>query len=85
MPARLEKGVARAEFTAAKPLARALLVSTTDTGFTGDRKWIESPATLERVGVAWHAPAPLPAGTTAWFINVRSGALTASSDYQVSE
>ncbi len=74
--------VAHAEFTSTKPLDGALLVSTTDTGVTGDRKWIESPATLEQSGPVWRCAAPLPEGTTAWFINVRSGKLTASSDYQ---
>jgi len=68
--------------TSTKPLDRAFLVSTTDTGVTGDRKWIESPAALEKSGNVWRCAAPLPEDTTAWFINVRSGKLTASSDYQ---
>jgi len=74
--------VAHAEFTSTKPLDGALLVSTRDTGVTGDRKWIESPAVLEKIGNVWRCAAPLPEDTTAWFINVRSGKLTASSDYQ---
>ena len=77
-----ENGIAQVTFTATKPLDRALLISTTDVGITGDRKWIESPAKLEPSGDNWKASALLPEGTTAWFINVRSGELTASSDYQ---
>jgi len=74
--------VAHADFTSTKLLDRALLVSTTDIGVTGDRKWIESPAVLEKSGNVWCCAASLPEGTTAWFINVHSGKLTASSDYQ---
>ena len=74
--------VAHIEFICSKPLDRALLVSTTGIGVTGDRKWIESPAVLEQSGNVWRCAAPLPEGTTAWFINVRSGKLIASSDYQ---
>lgn len=77
-----EKGIGRVEFTATKPLDRAVLISTTDTGFTGERKWVESSAKLEKVGKGWLATATLPEGTKAWFINIRSGTLTASSDYQ---
>lgn len=42
----------------------------------------ESPAKLEQQGGQWHATATLPDGTTAWFINVHSGALVSSSDFQ---
>ena len=69
-------------FTATKPLDRALLISTTDSGFTGKRKWTESSAIVEKRDKSWLVTAPLPAGTTAWFVNARSGELTASSDYQ---
>jgi hypothetical protein len=33
-------------------------------------------------GGRWHATATLSEGVTAWFINVRSGALVSSSDFQ---
>ncbi len=78
-----ENLIAQVTFTATKPLDRALLISTADVGITGDRKWVESPAKLEQSGDHWKTSAPLPEGTTGWFINVRSGELTASSDYQV--
>jgi len=80
--AQLESGTVRVEFAATKPLDRALLISTTDTGFTGKRKWIESSAIVQKRDKGWLVTAPLPAGTTAWFVNARSGELTASSDYQ---
>jgi hypothetical protein len=75
-------GKAECEFLSAKPLDVGVLITTTDSGFTGSRKWIETPATLTKQGEAWLVTGPLPNGTTAWFANVRSGNLTASSDYQ---
>ncbi|MCX7008155.1 MAG: prolyl oligopeptidase family serine peptidase [Kiritimatiellaeota bacterium] len=76
------RGEVSVEFSATKPLERAVLISTTGTGFTGQRKWLEAPARLEQHGGSWRVTAKLPAGTTAWFVNVRSGALAASSEYQ---
>ena len=73
---------ARVSFTSSKPLDRATLVSTTGSGITGSRTWLESPAKLEEKGGRWHATATLSEGTTAWFINVHSGALVSSSDFQ---
>ena len=73
---------ARAVFSSSKPLERATLVSTTGSGITGSRTWLESPAKLEEKDGCWHATATLPEGTTAWFINVHSGALLSSSDFQ---
>ena len=79
----LEDVRAHASFASTKPLDRAQLVSTTDTGFTGKRNWVGSPAELrKRDDGIWHVTAPLVAGSTAWFINVHSGELTVSSDYQ---
>lgn len=72
----------RVEFTATQPLERATLVTTADGGFTGNRTWTMSPAELEHRGDRWIVPAPLPAGTMAWFVNVQRGDLVASSDYQ---
>jgi dienelactone hydrolase len=69
-------------FVSSKPLDRAVLVSTVDTGITGSRKWDQAPAVLKREGDAWTASAALPAGTTAWFINVHSDGLTATSGFQ---
>jgi dienelactone hydrolase len=72
----------RVEFASTKPLDKATLITTADGGFTGKRTWTESPAALERHGDGWLATATLPAGTTAWFVNVHQGDLVASSDYQ---
>ena len=77
----LSKDSVRIEMTAAKPLDSASLVWTTDAGFTGSREWVQSPASLSRDGETWRVTAELPDAVTAWFVNVRSGDLTASSDY----
>ena len=70
-------------FKSVKPLDDAVLVFTTDIGVTGSRTWVESPAELKRDGEIWTASAALPAGTTAWFVNVHSGGLTVSSEFQL--
>jgi dienelactone hydrolase len=71
----------RVVFTSTKRLESAVLISTSSSGFTGDREWVESPATLERDGERWIANATLPPESTAWFINVHSGGLTVSSEF----
>ena len=77
--------IVQVHFVSAKPLDRAVLIAPTDSGFTGNRKWKELPAKLEKQGDTWLVTAELPPGTTAWFVNARSGELTASSDYQETE
>ena len=78
---KLESGKAQATFVSSKPLESAVLVSTTGTGHTGTRTWVETPATLKADGDKWNAEADVPAGTTACFLNVKTGPLTATSDY----
>ena len=78
---KLENGKAQATFASTKPLESAVLVSTTGTGHTGGRAWVETPATLAQEGGVWVATATVPEGSTAWFINVKNGPLTTSSDY----
>ncbi|MEY3958765.1 MAG: Acetyl esterase Axe7A precursor [Verrucomicrobiota bacterium] len=76
-------GQAIATFVSTKRIDRAVLVSTTDKGFTGARKWVESRAVAvsdESGGTT--ASAPLPPGTTAWYVNAYAGQLTLTSDYQ---
>ncbi len=99
-----QDGAVRVEIVSAKPIDRAVLISTTDTGFTGGRKWTETSAALvvgqpSRLSSS-HRPsrlvaetaggdacatilvtATLPPHTRAWFVNVRSGELTGSSDF----
>lgn len=75
-------GQAIATFVSTKPITRAVLVSTTDKGFTGTRKWVESPAVAVSGGGGTTAAAPLPPGTTAWYVNAYAGQLTLTSDYQ---
>jgi hypothetical protein len=78
---KLENGKAQATFASTRPLESAVLVSTTGTGHTGGRAWVETPATLAQEGGVWVATATVPEGSTAWFINVKNGPLTTSSDY----
>jgi hypothetical protein len=80
--ARLDTGVVHVTFSSQKDLDRAVLISTVDDGFSGNRKWSESPAGLKKQDTDWLVTAPLPQGTTAWFVNVMGGGLTASSEYQ---
>ena len=81
--AKTQDGHAIAIFYSTKPITSAVLVSTTDKGFTGTRKWVETPTTLTVTnGIAATASAPLPTGTTAWYINAYADKLTLTSDYQ---
>jgi len=68
-------------FASSKPLDRAVLISTTDSGYLGSRKWIESPAKLQQSNGQWVASVTLPADTTGCFVNVNAADLTASSEY----
>lgn len=80
--ASLDGDVFTARFKTSMPLDQAYLISTTDSGVTGDRNWQQSPAKLEKSGDEWTVTATLPDGTTAWFVNVKSGELTLSSGYE---
>ena len=80
--AKMESGTAIAVFHSTQPITRAVLVSTTDKGFTGTRKWIETPAAAASGGGGTTASAPLPPGTTAWYMNAYADKLTLTSDYQ---
>lgn len=79
--ARRDGDIARARFRSTKAVEKAVLVSTTDAGITGERRWTETPASLERAPDHTSVEATLPPGTTAWFINLHAGGLVASSDY----
>jgi dienelactone hydrolase len=74
-------GTVQAIFDSTKPLESAVLVSTTGSGHTGSRQWVESPATVRKARGRWIAEAAVPERTTACFINVRNGQLIAISDY----
>lgn len=69
-------------FETEEELSKAVLVYSTEKIFTGNRKWLQSAATINKQGTVYHVEAELPDGTTGWFINVRSGELTVSSDYR---
>ncbi len=72
-------------FTSSKAIDTAVLVWTADTGFTGDRQWTDTPADIKQNKDRVIVSATIPKGTTAWFINLRSGELVASSDFQEKE
>ena len=76
------KGIVKAAFLSSKPFESAVLVSTTDSGITGSRAWAKTQASLVNNNDIWTATAPLPPGTTAWFLNFKSGDLIASTDFQ---
>lgn len=76
------RGSCHVSFSSEKPFDKAVLVSTTDVGVTGQRKWVESAAELQRQGKQWGATATLPPRTTAWFVNLISGELVVSSAFQ---
>jgi dienelactone hydrolase len=78
---KIDGGTLTVVFHSTKPLDSATLTSTTGTGDTSKRQWIEAAATLKQEGEKWIATAPVPQGTTACFINVTSGKLVATSDY----
>jgi dienelactone hydrolase len=68
-------------FESSKTLEHAMLISTTDTGFTGSREWVESVADLQHRNGRWVAIAKIPEETVACFMNINADELTASSDY----
>ncbi|EMI43384.1 alpha/beta hydrolase family protein [Rhodopirellula sp. SWK7] len=72
---------ANAVFESSKALDNATLVWTSDSGITGERKWIVSPASVSKSSNAWKVSATLPDDATAWFLNAHSGKLIASSDF----
>ena len=72
----------RIHFKSAKPIDSATLVSTTGTGHTGSRDWVESLAEIRTSQVGVDVNAILPPGTTAWFVRLQSGSLVACSDFQ---
>lgn len=68
-------------FQSDRPIDKAVLVWTEDTGVTGERRWSETSATLRHEQSEWIATAAIPSQATAWFVNLQSGNLIASSDY----
>lgn len=80
------KGMAvEVRFGSSKKAEKATLITTRDEGVTGERSWVETPAKLKKVRGGWQASADLPEGTTAWFVNLSCGGLTASSRFRTVE
>jgi len=78
----LQSNMCQALFISTRELEGAVLISTTDTCVSGDRIWVETPASIVGSSGSYTVTAALPDGSTAWFINVKQGDLVASSDYQ---
>jgi hypothetical protein len=82
---RMESGVLQnqlfAKFKTDRELDSATLVHSTDDGYTGHRKWTETPIRLRKKDGIWLADWPLPESTTGWYINVEADGLIVSSDY----
>lgn len=81
----VEDGKCSVTFECDRPIDEAMLLSTTESGATGLRKWNQTQATLSRNGNKWQATATLPPGETGWFMNVVAGDLVVSSDYQIAD
>jgi dienelactone hydrolase len=77
-----EGEAARISFTSTKPIDKATLVTTTDTGHTGLRDWTETRVEFKQNQDRVIVNVTLPRGTTAWFVSLHSGDLVASSDFQ---
>jgi hypothetical protein len=69
------------EFSSTKTIDGAILFSTPDSGFTGERKWTETAVPVEQKSDRIRVTATLPPNTRAWFVNIRAGNVTASSDF----
>lgn len=74
------KQISPYEFSSTKPITAAILFTTTDATSTVPSKWTQTPATFTQSGPHIRMTAAIPEGTNAWFIDLQSGNLTASSD-----
>ena len=79
---KVEDNGARVSFSCIKPIDKATFVTTTESGFTGRRKWTEKAAEVRQNKTRVIVSVTLPRGTTAWFVSLQSGDLVASSDLQ---
>jgi len=68
-------------FRSEKPVDRAELFWTSESGYTGTRKWNRVPAKLTQRGRKVTVDADVPSEATGWFVNLHAGALTASSEF----
>ncbi|MFT7623683.1 MAG: dienelactone hydrolase, partial [Myxococcota bacterium] len=80
--------VAQVVFTSEMPVKSASLITTTGFGWTGDLTWLEvaADALVEAPAGTWTATVALPAGATAWWVNLTAtgsdGDVIVSSDYR---
>jgi dienelactone hydrolase len=76
-----ESGAVVVEFECARPVKSAVLIHTTDSGYTGQRRWLTSPAKCDTDGKHVSVSASLPRGTRAFFFNLDADGLTVSSEF----
>lgn len=69
-------------FESSKPLDRASLIFTNELGYPGSRKWKENVVDIKLLDGKWVVEVQVPADATGCVINVKSGELTASSNYR---
>ena len=68
-------------FESSEALSDPVLVYSMDKGVSGERKWLELAAKGNQAEY-YEVEVALPKAVTGWFVNVRSGELTVSSDYR---
>jgi dienelactone hydrolase len=76
-----DSGAVVVELECARPVKSAVLIHTADSGYTGQRRWLTSPAKLDASGTHISVSASLPRGTRAFFFNFDADGLTVSSEY----
>jgi dienelactone hydrolase len=69
-------------FKCSRPVDQAVLVSTTDRGFTGSRNWTTAPVYFRTEGDLVTVAVDVPPETTGWFVNLHCGELIVSSDVE---
>lgn len=79
---KLEGNTFTATFKSTKPITECELVYATTKVVTGSRDWQVVTANAQKQGDRWVATAQLPKGASSWFLNVKSGNLIGSSDFQ---
>jgi dienelactone hydrolase len=81
----LADGKASAEFENTRPTKAVWLIHTPDSGYTGRRRWLTTPAELDVKGSRVHVSATLPDGTRAFFFNLDADGVTFSSEFTETE
>jgi len=73
--------IVSADFDSSRPIERAVILTTVDTGYTGKRQWAIMPAELQEKSGRVHVSARLGQGVRAYFFNLQSNEGITSSEY----